>query len=296
MKSKYLRLLRPIAWITFLLPFTVGLGLGVTSDSNPLHLIFAFIAFSCWMSFSFILNSIVDKDVDRLHDGRSKDMNLAYQPLATGEINEKKALYLSILFLFCSLFFAWLINNLFFVIILLVNTIGYIYSMPPMRLKARPIGDIICNTAAGGLIFIAGLSIGGANMYPPLIIGASVMTSIFYIPTVVTDHEFDKKAGLKTSAVYFTPKRLLQAMYPLTVLLVLIALFIFLTGNFELKVLAFFIIVYTIISILVVNSKLKGDRLYINENWILIPFSLVSIAFVGYGILKLFGFLVLNEI
>ena len=296
MKSKYLRLLRPIAWITFLLPFTVGLGLGITSDSNPLHLIFAFIAFSCWMSFSFIVNSIVDKDVDRLHDGRSKDMNLARQPLATGEINEKKALYLSILFLFCSLFFAWLINNLFFVLILLGDGVGYIYSMPPMRFKARPLGDIICNTAAGGLIFIAGLSIGGANMYPLVILGAFVMTSIFYIPTVVTDHEFDKKAGLKTSAVYFTPKRLLQAMYPLTVILVIIALFIFLTGNLELKVLAFFIIVYTIVSTLVVNIKLKEDRLYINENWILIPFSLVSIASVGYGILKLFGFLVLNGI
>ena len=292
MKSKFLRLIRPIAWITFLLPFTAGLGLGITSDSNPLHIIYAFIAFCCWMSFSFIINSIVDKDVDKYHDGRSKDMNLSQQPLATGEIEEKKAWYLSILFLFCSLLFAWLINYLFFILILLVDGVGYIYSMPPMRFKARPLGDIICNTIAGGLIFIAGLSIGGANMHPFLILVVFVMTSIFYIPTVVTDHEFDKKAGLKTSAVYFTPNRLLKALYPLTVLLVFIAIFIILTENLELKIVALFMIAYTIVSTIVVNINLKEDRLFVHENWILIPFLLISIGLVGYGIFKLFGFLI----
>ena len=295
MRSKYVRLLRPIAWITFLFPFTVGLGLGITSDSNLLHIIFAFIAFSCWMSFSFIVNSIADKDVDKFHNGRSKDMNLAHQPLATNEITEKEALYLSMIFLFSSIFFAWLINPLFFLLILIVDGVGYIYSMPPTRLKARPIGDILCNTAAGGIIFIAGLSIGGANMNPLVILGALVMTSIFYIPTVVTDHEFDKKAGLTTSAVYFSPKKILQAMYPLTVLLVIIALIIFLTCNLELKVFALIVIIYTIPSTLAVNIKLKGERLYIHENWILVPFTLISIASVGYGILKLFGLLILNS-
>jgi chlorophyll synthase len=247
------------------------------------------------MSFSFIVNSIADKDVDKFHNGRSKDMNLAYQPLATSEITEKEALYLSMIFLFSSFFFAWLINPLFFLLILIVDGVGYIYSMPPTRLKARPIGDILCNTAAGGIIFIAGLSIGGANMNPLVILGALVMTSIFYIPTVVTDHEFDKKAGLTTSAVYFSPKKILQAMYPLTVLLVIIALIIFLTCNLELKVFALIVIIYTIPSTLVVNMKLKEERLYIHENWILVPFTLISIASVGYGILKLFGLLILNS-
>jgi len=246
------------------------------------------------MSFSFIVNSIADIDVDKFHNGRSKDMNLAHQPLTTSEITKKEALYLSMIFLFSSFFFAWLINPLFFLLILIVDGVGYIYSMPPTRLKARPIGDILCNTAAGGMIFIAGLSVGGANMNPLAILGAFVMTSIFYIPTVVTDHEFDKKASLTTSAVYFSPKKILQAMYPLTVLLVIIALIIFLTYNLELKVFAFIVIIYTIPSTLVVNMKLIEDRLFIHENWILVPFTLISIASVGYGILKLFGLLILN--
>ena len=120
------------------------------------------------------------------------------------------------------------------------------------------------------------------------------MTSIFYIPTVVTDHEFDKKAGITTSAVYFSPKKILKAMYPLTVLLVIIALIILLTSNLELKIFSFIVIIYTIPATLVVNIKLKGERLFIHENWILVPFTLISIASVVYGILKLFGLLILN--
>ncbi len=291
MISIYLRLLRPKAWITFFFPFTVGLGLGITSESNWLHIIFSFIVFSCWMSFSFIVNSIADKDVDRLHDGRSKDMNLAYQPVATGEISDKKALYLGTLFLFLSILFAWLINPLFFILILIVDGVGYIYSMPPFRFKARPVGDIFCNTTAGGVIFIAGLSIGGANMNPLLMIGAFLMASIFYIPTVVTDYEFDSEAGLKTSAVYFSPKKLLMAMYPLTFILIIICLIIFIISNVELKVLALIAIFYSIPSTIVVNKNLVGKRLYIHENWILVPFMILSIVFVGYGALKLFSLL-----
>ena len=294
MTSKYVRLLRPKAWITFLFPFTVGLGLGITSDSYWLHIIFSFIVFVCWMSFSFILNSIADKDVDRFHDGRSKDMNLAHQPIATGEISDKFALFLGIIFLSLSILFAWFIHPIFFMLILVVNVVGYVYSMSPFRFKAKPVGDILCNTIAGGVIFIAGLSIGGANMNPLLMIGAFVMASIFYIPTVVTDYEFDKKAGLKTSAVYFSPKKMVIVMVPLTLILVLIALIIFLTSNLELKLLAIFIIFYSIISTIAVNTKLVGKRLFIHENWVLVPFVILSIIYVVYGILKLFGLIILN--
>ncbi len=289
MKSKHIRLLRPIAWITFLYPFSVGFGLGVTSDSNPLHVIFAFIAFIFWMSFCFVLNAVGDKDVDKFHNGRSKDMNLAYQPLVTGEVTEKKALYLSIMFFIFSLLFAWLVNSLFFLLILIVDVLGYIYSMPPTRFKTKPIGDILCNTLAGGTIFIAGLSIGGTNMNPLAILGVFIVASNFYIPTVITDHEFDKKAGLTTSAVFFGPKKLLQMMYLLTAIAVIIWLIVFLINNLELKVLALLVIIYIIAFTLASNAKLKEERLNIHENWILVPFALMSAAFVIYGILKLLG-------
>ena len=292
MKSKYIRLLRPIAWIVFLLPFSVGLGLGLTSKSNPLHIIFAFIAFISWMSLSFVVNAIADKEVDKLHDGRSKDMNLAHQPLVTGEITEKEALCLSAIFLFFSLLFAWLISPFFFLLILIADVLGYVYSMPPMRFKTKPMGDILCNALSAGLIYVAGLSIGGANMDPIMILGIFIMASNFYIPTVVTDHEFDKKAGLKTSAVFFGPKKILQAMYLLTAVVIIIGLTVLLISNLELKILALLVIIYTIVFTLASNVKLKGERLYLHANWILVPFAIISVVFVIYGVLKLLGLFV----
>ncbi len=295
MKSKYIRLLRPIAWITFLFPLSAGFGLGVTSKSNPFHVIFAFIAFICWMSFCFVINAIGDKEVDKFHDGRSKDMNLAHQPLVTGEITEKEALYIGMIFLFSSLLFAWLISYFFFLLMLIVDVFGYVYSMPPMRFKTKPIGDILCNALSAEAIFIAGLSIGGANMNPVMILATFIMASIFYIPTVVTDHEFDKKVGLKTSAVFFGPKKILQAMYLLTVVVVTVGIILFLISGIELKIFALLIIIYTIVFTLVSNIKLKEERLYLHENWILVPFALISATFIIYGILKLLGLIIISS-
>ena len=295
MKSKYIRLLRPIAWITFLFPLSAGFGLGVTSKSNPFHVIFAFIAFICWMSFCFVINAIGDKEVDKFHNGRSKDMNLAHQPLVTGEITEKEGLYIGMIFLFSSLLFAWLISYFFFLLILIVDVFGYVYSMPPMRFKTKPIGDILCNALSAGAIFTAGLSIGGANMNPVMILAAFIMASIFYIPTVVTDHEFDKKVGLKTSAVFFGPKKILQAMYLLTVVVVTIGIILFLISGIELKIFALLIIIYSIVFTLVSNIKLKEERLYLHENWILVPFALISATFIIYGILKLLGLIIISS-
>jgi chlorophyll synthase len=293
MESKYIRLLRPLAWITFLLPFTVGFGLGITSKSNPFHVIFAFIAFISWMSFCFVVNAIADRDVDRFHNGRSKDMNLAFQPLVTDEIDVKEASYLSIAFLCSSVVFALLINPLFFSIILFVDILGYVYSMPPTRFKMRPVADVVCNAVAAAAIFTAGLSIGGGNMNPVMILGASTVASNFYIPTVVTDYEFDKKAGLRTSAVFFGPRKTLKTMYLLTPAGVALWVIVFLTSHLEIQISALIVIIYTLVFTMAANMKFKKDRLYIHENWILIPFLLISMAFTIYGVIKLLGLSVL---
>jgi len=287
-------LLRPIAWITFFFPFSVGFGIGITSESNVFHVIFAFLAFICWMSFCFIVNAIGDKEVDKYHDGRSKDMNLSNQPLVTGEIGKNEAFIIAILFLLSSLLFAYFINPLFFILMLIVDIFGFVYSMNPTRFKSKPMGDILCNALSAGAIFIAGLSIGGNNMDPFIILATFIMASIFYIPTVVTDHEFDKKVGLKTSAVFFAPKKILQSMYIQTILLLIIGCILILFSNIELKFLAGLMIIYTIIFTVISNIKLKEEKLNLHENWILVPFFMLSIAFIIYGILKFLDLIIIS--
>jgi chlorophyll synthase len=287
MKSKYIRLVRPVAWIVFLLPLSMGFGIGATKNTNLIHIIFSLIAFAACMSFSFILNSLADKEVDKFHDGRAKDMNLSHQPFVTGEVSEKMALYIAAISVIISLFFAWLVNYLFFTLIIIGNIIGYIYSMPPTRFKTKPITDILCNALAAGVAFIAGLSIGGTNMNLLFIIGFFIITAIFYIPTVVTDYDFDKKAGLKTSAVFFGPKKILMVLYPLTVVIITIFTFVFLTTNFELKISSLIIIVYTLIFVIASNVKFRDGRLYAHQNWIFVPFILLLVGYFIYGFLKI---------
>ncbi len=287
MKSKYIRLVRPVAWIVFLLPFSVGFGIGATKNTNPFHIIFSLIAFVSWMSFSFILNSLSDKDVDKFHDGRAKDMNLSNQPFVTGEISEKTALFITLILVIISLFFAWLVNYLFFTLFIIANIIGYIYSMPPTRFKTKPVTDILCNALAAGVALIAGLSIGGANMNLLFIIGIFIVAAVFYIPTVVTDYDFDKRAGLKTSAVFFGPKKILTALYPLTIAILAIFTFVFLTTNFELKITSLIIIIYALIFVIASNIKFRDGRLYAHENWIFVPFILLSVGYFIYGFLKI---------
>jgi 4-hydroxybenzoate polyprenyltransferase len=290
MISKYIRLLRPIAWITFFLPFSIGLGLGITQKTDIVHVVFAFLVFIFWMSFSFILNAIGDINVDKLHNGRSKDMNLAKQPIVTGEITVKKALFLSIIFFSLSVIFAWLISPIFLFITFIINIIGFIYSMRPFRLKTKPFGDIICNATAAVGIFTACLSLNEKNFDFLVIFGSFTIAAVFYIPTVVTDFEFDKMAGLRTSAVFLGVKKTLQIMSFLTILNVVIWFLILISLNNEFKVLALISIVYSIIFTLVSNINLKQDRLHLHENWILIPFPVISFIFILYGVLKLMGF------
>ena len=293
MKSKYLMLIRPLAWITFLLPFSVGLGLGLTQESNPFHIILAVLVFIFWMSFSFILNAIADKNVDKFHNGRSKDINLAKQPIVTGEISLKTALSLGLIFFILSLFFAWLISPIFFILTFLIDLIGYIYSMPPLRLKTKPVGDILCNAFAALGIFIAGLSFNEKNIDYLIIFGILILAATFYIPTVVTDFEFDKKAGLTTSAVYFGAKKILQIMIILAIFNIIVWMIIFATSDIEYKILAIISILYSIIFTIASNLKLRQERLHLHENWILIPFPIISFAFILYGILKLIGWIII---
>jgi chlorophyll synthase len=219
-------------------------------------------------------------------------MNLARQPLVTGEITLKRASYSAFLFFILSLFIASLINLSFFLLVLFIDILGYIYSMPPTRLKEKPVGDIICNALLGTSFFMAGLNIEGTNINPIIIVGVFLMAANFYIPTVITDHEFDEKAGLKTSAVYFGLYKLIRLMYILTLGVVLTGIIVYLISNFELQLLAILMVSYTIIFTGVTKKKTYGKRLNLHENWILIPFSFISLLFSIYGILKLTGIII----
>ncbi len=281
--SKYLRLLRPLAWLCFLLPYAVGFGFGITTDANLLHAILGLLSFAFWMSFSFTINALYDRDVDRMHDGRVKDLNLSMQPLVTGEISVKEAWIYCLVFLALSLATAAAINEKFFLAMLGANVIGYVYSAPP-RFKARPVVDVVCNALAAVLAFYAGLSIGGAEVPMLIFPAAFFLAATFYIPTAVSDYEFDRRAGLKNTPVYFGPERALKSLYPLSAITVLLwACVLALAERVEVKAISPLIILYTITYTALINSKWDGSRLNVSPHIILTPFGVISALFLAYG-------------
>lgn len=284
MTPAIIRLIRPIAWSCFLLPFSAGIWVGGAIEMA--NLIFGVLSFSFWMSFSFVVNAIYDRDVDKLHDGRTKDLDLSKQPLVTGEISLRTAWIIAFLSLVASQIFAYLINMQFFYAMLVANAIGYFYSAWP-RFKAYPLTDVICNALAAVLVFYAGVSACGGEQPFIVYVSAFLLASTFYIPTAVSDYEFDKKAGLKNTPIFFGPERVLKALYLLGAITVICWILVLINASsFELRTLSALVVPYTIVFVLIVNRKWDGLALRVTPNLILVPFGLISIFFLTFIALK----------
>jgi 4-hydroxybenzoate polyprenyltransferase len=171
--------------------------------------------------------------------------------------------------------------------IIILEAIGYVYSLEPFRMKKRPIGDIMCNALLGVFFFLAGMTIGNAYVNPLLIITVFLIASNFYIPTVMTDYEFDKKGGLRTSAVVYGGKRLILGMYLLTAAISIFGVALILSASFEVQIIAVIMIMYTLVFTIVTRNRLWGNQLMLHKNWILIPFGCLTFVFFCLGLFKI---------
>lgn len=82
---------------------------------------------------------------------------------------------------------------------------SFLYSAPPVRLKARPLGDVLMNAVGyGGIATLAGWVL-GAGWDGPFPMGALLVVMLAiaagYLPTVMMDRDADARTGLRTTAV-----------------------------------------------------------------------------------------------
>jgi 4-hydroxybenzoate polyprenyltransferase len=227
--TKYLKLARISAWpaysITFVIPFAVGAD-ETTSWAEALA---GFAAMLLFAAFAFALNFYADRDTDKYHDGIQKDFNLRRQPMVTGEVTERECQIFCVVTLLASIVLGFVVSNLFGLMVILNCVVGgVLYSHPWIRLKARPVGDVVAISALGFLSPSAGYVLGyGERPSLMMMLFWFLVTATGYISTVMSDYEFDVKAGLRTSAVFFGQARLLQAMVVGSVLCSVLASFIF---------------------------------------------------------------------
>ncbi len=88
--------------------------------------------------------------------------------------------------------------------------LSFLYSSPRTKLKSMPGGDVLVNMVGlGALVPLAGWAATGADVrgFPHwYILPIFFALGSLYCPTLVPDHEADRRAGVKTLAVSFGPR------------------------------------------------------------------------------------------
>jgi 4-hydroxybenzoate polyprenyltransferase len=212
MKNIFIKILdhifltRPMLWIPVwgycFLGYFAGLGLNNKSNIKlfiqlPLEIFFWIFIFSCSVGSVYIINQIVDKEVD------SDNSGIAI--MAKENILKKEALITVFILILISIFVPFIKYPSFCLFSLLTIILGFFYNIKPFYFTGKPFLDFISN--AVGFSFIAF----GAGWY---LSKSSFVTDYFIyalpyfflmcagsISSTIPDIEGDKKHGKNTTAV-----------------------------------------------------------------------------------------------
>jgi 4-hydroxybenzoate polyprenyltransferase len=148
------------------------------------------------------LNDRYDLPSDR-HNPRK-----ATAPLVTGVLSTQDTAWCGAGFSAAALLVAWTIGPIFTAGTAAVLLLGWLYSVPPIRLKARPGADVAVNALVVGVLAPAA----GWCLYrpvgdfPPVMVALGLLVAAaLYLPTTVMDVDADRIAGDATAAVRWRP-------------------------------------------------------------------------------------------
>lgn len=212
---RYVKLARLTAWPASLFSFAVGFGAGATALTSWQDGLLGLLAVLSFFAFAFALNFYSDRDVDRYHDGRLKDTKLSEQPLVTGRVTVRQCIVFCALAFLLTVAFGWLASGLVGLLMLSACLVGGIlYSHPWIRLKGRPVADVLCMACLSAVLFSAGF-VAAQGVLPtwPMFLFFSMFSAVIYIPTVVGDYQYDVQVGLRTSAVFFGQRNVMKVMW-----------------------------------------------------------------------------------
>lgn len=213
----YFFLIRPSVlipcWTTLLLGYQHARG-GVLSFAFPVR---AFVLYSAIMGGSYILNQLFDIESDR----RNKKLFLL-----SGDFIPVWAAVVEMALLWAiGVYLALKHPTGFKVFVGASLLMGILYSLPPVKLKGRPLLDLASNGLGYGLVsFLAGIAICAAVDVKACLYAIPYVLAVggVFVNTTVVDLEGDRAAGETTTAVLLGQ----QASYVLSLLLVVAALVI----------------------------------------------------------------------
>lgn len=149
--------------------------------------------------------------VNDLHDLPSDRHNprKATAPLVTGVLTAADLVQWHRRCAFAALVMAATVHPGFVAGTALVLVLGRLYSVPPVRLKARAGADVTVNAVVVGVLApVAGWSLHRTVAEYPVVLAllGLLLAAALYVPTTVLDHDADVVAGDATAAVRWQPE------------------------------------------------------------------------------------------
>lgn len=221
----YLRLLRIKNWPGYLSMAFIGfiISKGYLFPFGSIVIFCAIVLLL--LAFGFSVNDCFDTREDRLAQNK-------LNPVARKEISFKKSFTFSVLPGVLALALSVLFGMKVFLFCLVGASIGFFYSAPPLRMKSRPVLDLISHGFFAGAFLVA---------LPFLIFNPQltlfhylIIFAIFYMSITLElrnhlgDYESDKKAGLRTFACVFGYEKSSRTLRYMAILYPLVFLPIFL--------------------------------------------------------------------
>jgi 4-hydroxybenzoate polyprenyltransferase len=208
-------------WRAYFSIASLGLILNTPSLASltPSTLLYFTFTISLYLGFAFSINNCYDMEADRNNRGKHGD-----NPIVNGDLTMREGVAASLLISVLGLAMAYLIyDNVTFLFYLTLIAISHAYSSPPLRLKSRPILDIVSHGLFFGvLLFIYGARTNGAPQSQGYLFLALLFTSsmILEMRNHIEDIDYDLDAGVNTTATWLgesRSRRLIQVLVSLNI-------------------------------------------------------------------------------
>ena len=193
----YLLILRPLILIPCWNFLLIGTYLAQQKRGFTPDVILGLIIYTALMGGVYILNQITDRESDRIN----KKLFL----ISEGYVPVRYAYIEMILLWIVAILLALKFSYLFLIFIGISLLLGVFYSLPPVKLKGKPLLDTLSNGFGYGVInFAVGWLLVRSfdmNMFIRFVPYFLSISAVF-INTTIVDIEGDRKAGEKTTAIF----------------------------------------------------------------------------------------------
>jgi len=241
----------------------VGYAIGVmhtpASMLDPWLIVRSAISCALFLAFCFLINNYADVEGDRLDPTKVKK-----NPVAAGLLEPRNALALSVIIAFSGVVIALTLPNLislaFYVGLVLL---GWAYSVPPLRLKGRPVADVVSHgLMLGVLLFLFGHSAATPELFSreAILVSATMFTSsvIFEMRNHMSDIVADSISGTLTTVGWLGEKASRRLMLAVAAVhLLLLGMFLFMSTPFAIYLTPLALV---LVSLLILTRRVGPER------------------------------------